>query len=769
MKCCCLSLADRAVRNLSPSTPRKYPGRVRFHLPGMRRNIPGSNTTDAFKVPPLDSWFPVQVTSVDFNSTTTTATLIVPSVSGSVTASVLVNSWMYATQVLTFSDGVHAFTATVTSVGVGTVTVTCNYISAGAAGNTLANGATVKAVVPSYEFVEVMLQGFPPIYVSKPGGRFATSANPGYAIVGSFSVGGYAMARSAPGAGGTLWEMTPLVGGGGIASSGFYARLVARSGTAWTWNALSCDGSGNVIDAGTVSPTPSAVPVGPDPAGSVMMNPGDRVWLIPLASGFYGFVPKYVFPAVITSTWSGTTGYNWTRNATDTSTMLCGAQSPSVSGQYAIEVSNNQTVPVGTGVLMQSAAAGAGTNAGYEFEFPTQGSPPSGPSAPTSVSVNSETANTASVVWTAPGGSPAAANYLVMQSTSASMVGQVVAGVTSGTSFTLTGLTTGTAYYSTVIPLTSGGVPGTASSIVGTAPNAPTGLTPTAGNAQVALTWVAPSTSNGNAAAATYNVSYSTHSDMSSPTLFANTASTSSTVTGLTNGTLYYFQVVAVSTQGALGPGSSIVNTTPHTPGSYSKTAAGTYTFTASFTGPHTVQLWGGGSGGTQNGGDGGGGGGGAYASSVVNLTNGNNYTVIVGAGTIADGGSAGDSSFNAGAVLAKGSGAPSGTTGATGGQSGSCVGTTVFSGGNGGNGNVSGGGGGGGSSAGTAAIGANGTNGTATGGAGGTAPSGGGNGGTGGTNGVANATNGSNPGGGGGGGGPGAGNGKDGQALITW
>ncbi|HBP53412.1 MAG TPA: hypothetical protein DD643_03235 [Synechococcus sp. UBA8638] len=71
--------------------------------------------------------------------------------------------------------------------------------------------------------------------------------------------------------------------------------------------------------------------------------------------------------------------------------------------------------------------------------------------------------------------------------------------------------------------------------------SAPTGLTATAGNAQVTLNWSDPSNSS------LTNIPSS------------DTTTTSHTVTGLTNGTGYSFQVRAVTGTNTLGPASNEV------------------------------------------------------------------------------------------------------------------------------------------------------------------------------------------------------------------
>ena len=82
------------------------------------------------------------------------------------------------------------------------------------------------------------------------------------------------------------------------------------------------------------------------------------------------------------------------------------------------------------------------------------------------------------------------------------------------------------------------------------APDAPAALTATAANAEVTLSWTAPA-NNGGAAITNYMIEHSVNVDFSSPTTVPTTAAaTSYTVSGLTNGTLYYFRVAAVNSAG---------------------------------------------------------------------------------------------------------------------------------------------------------------------------------------------------------------------------
>jgi surface protein len=99
-----------------------------------------------------------------------------------------------------------------------------------------------------------------------------------------------------------------------------------------------------------------------------------------------------------------------------------------------------------------------------------------------------------------------------------------------------------------------------------TTPGAPTNLAGTSGNAQVALTWTAPS-DNGGASISNYYYKYSSDSGStwSTPAL-TGSSSASYTVTGLTNGTAYIFQVAAVNSAGTGSYSTSSASVSPTAP-----------------------------------------------------------------------------------------------------------------------------------------------------------------------------------------------------------
>lgn len=166
-----------------------------------------------------------------------------------------------------------------------------------------------------------------------------------------------------------------------------------------------------------------------------------------------------------------------------------------------------------------------------------------------------------SVNWTAVAG---ADSYNVYYRTTAGVTtgnGTKIADAVSGSA--ITGLVNGTSYYVIVTAVNVVGESAKSSEVSASPippPPVPTGLSLSSGNAQVILSW--PNVSG----ATSYNVYYNTTTGV---TIADGTKITNTTsgipITGLTNGTSYYFVVTAVSAGGESAV-SGEVGTTPQAP-----------------------------------------------------------------------------------------------------------------------------------------------------------------------------------------------------------
>jgi hypothetical protein len=211
-----------------------------------------------------------------------------------------------------------------------------------------------------------------------------------------------------------------------------------------------------------------------------------------------------------------------------------------------------------------------GTGYGPEsglFSTTTNATPATTPDQVTGVTTTSgPNAGNISVTWSAPGnGGAAISSYTLQYRISGSGSFTTITGI--GTTNTIvTGLANSTTYDIRVAAVNIVGTGAYSNIVIGTTfttPNSPTNLTGASGNAQVSLTWTAP-TSNGGTPVTGYVVEYSINP--SGPWTPVNTGSTATTyiVTGLTNGTLYYFRVSGVNSVGT-GTPSNVISLTPST------------------------------------------------------------------------------------------------------------------------------------------------------------------------------------------------------------
>jgi titin len=258
----------------------------------------------------------------------------------------------------------------------------------------------------------------------------------------------------------------------------------------------------------------------------------------------------------------------------------------SASGTTSPQIINGLTDGTSYTVILRAvSAAGPGT-----ASAPMSGTPYTYPDAPSATSITANGENGSAVItWAAPtfdGGAPisnqtvdgvANSAYTVTAFNTPEAGTQITSCTTSGAlTCTLTGLTNGTTYYISIQAGNAAGLSPRSSPRVAVTPSVDPGavsaVTAVAGDAQASVSWTPGST--GESAITNYTVWYSSGGAY---TQFISAASTTATatVTGLTNGTAYTFEVFAVNAEGT-GPASSPSNSvTPIGPSITSSPLAG--------------------------------------------------------------------------------------------------------------------------------------------------------------------------------------------------
>ena len=284
----------------------------------------------------------------------------------------------------------------------------------------------------------------------------------------------------------------------------------------------------------------------PNPPTNLSITPGNTevvlTWTAPVNDGGSA-ITDYVVE------YKTSVGAEWSIFATPVST----ATSATVTG-----LSNGTSYD-----FRVSAVNAVGQGSPSEVETAIPITVPNAPTIGTATSGNAQ----ASVTFIAPGsdGGSAITGYTVTSNPG----GITASGASSP--ITVTGLTNGVEYTFTVIATNAAGnsdLSEASNSVTpATTPNAPTAVSATAGNAQISLTWSAPAF-DGGSAITDYVIEYKLSTD-AEWSIFADGVSTATntTVTGLTNGSLYELRVSAVNAVGQGSPSNTASATPVTTPG----------------------------------------------------------------------------------------------------------------------------------------------------------------------------------------------------------
>jgi len=386
---------------------------------------------------------------------------------------------------------------------------------------------------------------------------------------GGKAITGYEVQRSTDG---TTWTtLSSTITGTSYTASGL------TNGTPYYFQVAALNDSTSISEWASVTTTPFTAPGTPT---ALTATPSDSQvvlnWTAPDNGGkaIMGYQVQYTATPSDASSW--TTAISNT-NTTATTYTVTGLTNGAPGYSFRIAAINNAT---SDGVGTMSSWTSAVTATPYAV-----------PDAASDVQGATSSGNIA-LTWNAPsntGGLPIT-GYQIQISTDGTTWNNDVANTNSAdntpvpTSYIVTADNTGAAlsgtqgYYFRVLTITGTGTsPGGAVSgpslaspelYAQSVPDAPTALTVVPGDSSAQLSWTAPANNGGNAITG-YSVSYSTDGSTWTTATANNTLSssgpvpTSYTVTGLTNGTAYYFKVAALN---GLGSSAATSTTSTYTP-----------------------------------------------------------------------------------------------------------------------------------------------------------------------------------------------------------
>jgi fibronectin type 3 domain-containing protein len=341
-------------------------------------------------------------------------------------------------------------------------------------------------------------------------------------VNGGTAITGYKIYRSTTSGGETLFA-SPA----GTATT--YTNTGLTNGTAYFYKVTAVNGVGEGGLSGEASATPTATTTIPGAPTGLTATRGngqvDLTWIPPASNGG-----------------SAITNYNVYRGTTSGNLSL-------VTTLGNVTTYNDPGLTNGTTHYYQvTAVNGVGEGASSNAASATPATPPGAPTGLGATGGDHQVA----LSWTAPAnGGSTITGYKVYRGTAAGAEVLLIAPAGTGTTYTDTGLVNGTTYFYKVTAVNAvgeGALSAEASATPATTPDAPTNLTATPGPGQVVLSWTAPSSSGGSPVTG-YKIYQGTTSGGES--LVATIGNvTTTTRTGLTNGTTYYFKVAAINAAG---------------------------------------------------------------------------------------------------------------------------------------------------------------------------------------------------------------------------
>ncbi len=364
---------------------------------------------------------------------------------------------------------------------------------------------------------------------------------------GGTAVTDYVIERSPHGA--NTW--TIVADGVGVALSVDVDGLTPLASYDFRVHAVNDAGPGPSSNIATAAPR--GVPSAPRSLVAAPTNVSGQVrltWVVPLSNG-----GSAVTDYIVQRSPNGTTGWATISDGVNTNTTYTVAGLVNGTRYYFRVLAHNA---VGVGNSPASNVANA--------------IPRTLPTAARSLTVSVAGTGMLRLTWLAPtsNGGSAVTDYIIQRSANGTTGWATVSdGVNTNTTYSATGLVNGTRYYFRVYAHNAVGNSPTsnvANAIPVPVPTAPRSLVaaPTNVSGQVRLTWVVP-LSNGGSAVTDYIVQRSPNGTTGWATISdgVNT-NTTYTLSGLLNGTRYYFRVYAHNAVGN-GPISNVANAIPRT------------------------------------------------------------------------------------------------------------------------------------------------------------------------------------------------------------